>query len=96
MWLLLLAIALLGACSRPLPDPESAGAKLYQARCSGCHELFHPGSLTAAMWEMQVDRKPETLVRSGMPPLSERERALLLGYLKAHSSNARPQSAGQP
>jgi hypothetical protein len=85
----LLGVALLGlaACNAKLPEPDSPGAQLYARRCSsGCHRLFAPGSLTYEMWKLQVERMQGEFVRRGLPPLSPEERALLLDYLKRHSS----------
>jgi mono/diheme cytochrome c family protein len=83
----------LAACSTPLPDPQSAGAQVYQVRCSGCHSLYAPGSLTAAMWEVQLERMQPVLQRAGVNPLTEQERFLVLSYLKAHATDASPPSA---
>jgi mono/diheme cytochrome c family protein len=92
----LLLLALLSACSTPLPDPQSAGAQVYGVRCSGCHQLYAPGSLTAAMWELQVERMQPEMRRRGVNPLTEQERYLVLSYLKAHASDAPPSAGGQP
>jgi len=81
-------LALLAACSTPLPDPQSAGAQIYQVRCSGCHPLHAPGALTAAMWEIQVDRMQHEMLRRAVNPLTEQERYLILSYLKAHAADA--------
>jgi len=88
-----LALAVLGACSTPLPDPQSAGAQIYQVRCSGCHAPYAPASLTAAMWEMQVERMQTVMVRAAVNPLTEQERFLVLTYLKAHATDATSASA---
>ena len=84
------------ACSTPLPDPQSAGAQVYQVRCSGCHSLYAPGSLTAAMWEVQVERMQAVLQRAGVNPLTEQERFLVLSYLKAHATDPTRASAPPP
>lgn len=82
-----LGIALAG-CSQPLPEPESPAAKLYAQRCNDCHRAFHPGSLTAAMWDFQVERMQGELVRRGFPPLTRDEKKLVLDYLHRHSAGA--------
>ena len=79
-------------CTHALPDPSSPGAKLYEARCGTCHPLHEPRSLTAAMWEVQVDRMRETMRRRGATPLSADEQTLLLSYLRAHATDAGGQS----
>jgi cytochrome c5 len=85
-WMLLLAAALCcAACSPPLPEPESEGAKLYASRCNTCHRVFAPSSLKYEMWKMQVDRMQGEMVRHGMPPLTTEERDVVLDYLKRHS-----------
>ena len=43
------ALAGFAGCEAALPDPDSAGARLYRVRCSGCHRLYHPGLLTPEM-----------------------------------------------
>jgi len=86
---LVLRLALVAGCSRSLPDSASPGAQLYQARCaSGCHRLYDPGSMTSAMWEIQVDRMQQEVARHGLGPLTEQERRLVLSYLRAYSSDA--------
>ena len=83
-----MALALAVGCAPSLPEPESAGAKLYQTRCGGCHRLFPPEVLTAAMWEMQVDRMHGEMARRGLRPLDAGEREIVLGYLQAYASDA--------
>ena len=73
-------------CDARLPDPESPGARLYAARCGGCHRIYAPGSLTAAMWEVTVQRMQGELVRRGVPPLTHDEQTALLAYLAQHST----------
>ena len=77
-----MALALLAAgCDAALPDPESPGARLYAARCTGCHRLYAPGLLTGEMWKITVARMQGELARRGLPPLSADEQALLVDYL---------------
>lgn len=79
---LLLALA---GCSVKLPDPHSEGARLYAHRCNNCHRLYAPHSMTYAMWKIQVDRMQGEMARRGVPPLSSKEYAIILAYLKRHS-----------
>jgi mono/diheme cytochrome c family protein len=88
-----LLLAILAACSTPLPDAQSAGAQVYGVRCSGCHQLYAPGSLTGAMWEVQVERMQTEMRRRAVNPLTEQEKYLVLSYLKAHASDG-PQRDG--
>lgn len=79
-------------CSPSVPEADTPAARLYVNRCGGCHQLHAPGSLTAAMWDMQVERMQGELVRRGIPPLSKDERQTLLTYLHRHSAGAQPSS----
>jgi hypothetical protein len=81
------ALALVAAgCDARLPDPESPGAHLYATRCGGCHRVYAPGSLTAAMWQVTVQRMQGEMVRRGVPALTTDEQATLLAYLSTHST----------
>ena len=73
------------ACDARLPAPESAGAQLYATRCSGCHRLYAPGSMTAPMWQVSVTRMQGELARRGVAPLTPDEETTLLAYLAQHS-----------
>lgn len=79
----LVALAGLAGCEAALPD--SAGARLYRVRCSGCHRLYHPGLLTPEMWRFMLDRMDVEFARSRRPPLSASEKADLLRYLATHA-----------
>jgi hypothetical protein len=83
----LAALAWLGSsgCEPALPDPDSPGARLYRNRCGGCHRLYAPGSMTSAMWGVQVERMQAEFVRRGVPVLTPTETEALLGYLGRHS-----------
>jgi cytochrome c5 len=85
-WFLGVAAALcVSSCSPKLPEPESAGATLYAARCNTCHRVFAPGTLKFEMWKVQVERMQGEMARRGLPPLTPDERSVLLDYLKRHS-----------
>jgi hypothetical protein len=77
---------LAAGCDASLPEAESPGARLYAARCGGCHRLYAPGVLTAAMWKITVARMQGELGRRGLSPLSVTEQATLLDYLERHST----------
>jgi cytochrome c5 len=84
---LLLAGALCAAaCSAKLPEPESEGARLYASRCDSCHRVYAPGSMKYEMWKFQVERMQGEMVRRGLPPLTDRELAIVLDYLRRHSA----------
>jgi mono/diheme cytochrome c family protein len=86
-WALLVAMSLYWTgCNATLPEPESEGAQLYASHCNSCHRVYAPKSMTYEMWKVQVERMQGELVRHGLPPLTERERTVVLDYLKRHSS----------
>ena len=78
------ALSLWG-CTPALPEPDSAGARLYRERCNACHRLYAPNLLKADMWRVQVDRMQGEFARRGLAPLSDAERVTLLEYLQRHS-----------
>src|SRR5260370_3090802 len=54
--LLALVLALApAACEKPLPEVGSASEQLYAAKCGSCHRAYNPHSLTAPMWQVQMD-----------------------------------------
>jgi hypothetical protein len=85
---LALAATVALGCQTELPEATSPGATLYRTRCQGCHRLYQPGLMTAAMWRVQVERMQREFARRGMAQLSGSEIELLLAYLDAHSSDA--------
>lgn len=80
----------LAACNPALPEPDSAGAKLYVERCSACHRLYPPNVMTAATWEIMLDRMQGEMRRRGVPPLNGDEMKIATDYLTRHA--LRPQS----
>lgn len=92
--LALAAITALG-CQTELPEPTSPGATLYRTRCQGCHRLYHPGTMTAAMWRVQVERMQGEFARRGMAQLSPGELELVLGYLGDYGTDG-PRSHEPP
>ncbi len=80
-------LALCTGCTSPLPEPESAGARLYAEHCNGCHRVFAPSSLTSAMWKVQVERMQGEMARRGVPPLTREEMDVVLAYLYRHSAD---------
>ena len=83
----LLAGAAIG-CSPSLPEPESAGATLYEARCATCHRLYPPNVMTTAMWDLMLQRMQGEMRRRGVAPLDSRESKVLLDYLSRHALDA--------
>ncbi len=84
-----LALALivggLAACTTKLPEPESPAAKLYAARCNGCHRVYAPSVLKFEMWKVKVAAMQGEMARRGVPPLSAEEQTMLLEYLQRYA-----------
>ena len=78
-------VVLAGGCGPALPDPDSHGAVVLRERCGGCHRLYAPGSMTAEMWNVQVERMREQFARRGFPWLTAEEEGALREYLSAHA-----------
>lgn len=87
------SFVIVAGCTRALPDAGSPGAQVYAARCGTCHDPHDPGSLTLAMWEVQVGRMQETMRRRGVRPLDEQEKTLVLDYLRSHATDAATHAA---
>ena len=84
-WWSLLAVSAGLGCRPELPEAESAAAHLYVRHCSGCHRVYHPGLLTAQMWDFMLTRMDDELRRLGRPPLQGQEREAVRAYLHKHS-----------
>ena len=84
---LLLACFLYAGCQKPRPLPEqgSYAQRLYAERCGGCHKPYNPASMTAAMWEMQVQAMRAKIAQAGQPPLSPTQDQTILDYLKRNA-----------
>ena len=69
----------------PVPDPESPGARVYAERCGSCHALPHPARLTYAGWLRLLPLMERRMAERQVPPLSGRERSVILAYLQEHA-----------
>ena len=81
-------LVLAAGCGASLPEPDAAGARVLRERCAGCHRLYAPGSMTLAMWQVQLGRMREEFARRGMPWLTPDEERVLLQYLAAHAGTS--------
>ena len=84
---LLLTSLLFASCQKPKPLPEQGSyvQQLYVGRCGACHRPYSPASMTAAMWEAQVEVMDAKIVQAGQPPLSPQEHIAILDYLKRNA-----------
>ena len=92
---LLAASLVLSACNPSLPEPESAGARLYEERCATCHRLYPPNVMTAATWKIMLDRMQREMAMRGVPPLSGDEMQIALDYLSRNAMDAAGRGAGE-
>jgi hypothetical protein len=84
---LALALIVSGAgCNRPLPEQNSAAARLYANRCGQCHRAYNPGSLSAAMWQVQVEMMEAKMRQDHVPALTYQERDEILRYLTRNAA----------
>ena len=82
----LFALALVVACSKPLPGEGTAEAKVYRERCgTTCHAPVAPASMPYATWEMILPRMEKRIRSSTQPPMSADEQHAIEAYLKKYS-----------
>jgi cytochrome c5 len=87
-----LAALTLYACAgapTPLPDGDSADARLYAARCGACHSVPHPGRHTVAEWDRMLKLMDERMAQRAMPPLEGDARERIRAYLASHARGAK-------
>ena len=73
--------------AQPLPDPDSAGAKLVTRYCVQCHTEPSPALLTAAQWDRVVSRM-HVRIDGRVTPIdtpSGEEMKTILAYMKQHA-----------
>lgn len=80
-----LALVGIAACNPSLPESGSSAARLYEERCATCHRLYPPGVMTAATWDLMLDRMQGEMRRRGIEPLDEQEMRVLRAYLNKHA-----------
>jgi len=84
--LLVAGVAVLAAgCGPSLPEPDSPGARVLRERCAGCHRVFAPGTMTAAMWDYQIDRMRPLYAPKGLQWLTPDEERALRDYVHRYA-----------
>ncbi len=83
----IMAVAIAGCITgpTPIPDPDSAAAQLYVAKCSACHSLPHPKRNSYREWQHLLVLMQQRMAERGMPAWTREERDTLLGYLQRHA-----------
>ena len=85
LYYVLVLIIALGGCAKPLPEPGSVSEQLYTAKCGSCHRAYNPHSLTAPMWQVQMDAMQIKIAAAGLQPLTPEEQGEILAYLKRNA-----------
>ncbi len=83
----LLTVFLFASCqnSKPLPEQGTYAQQLYVERCGTCHRPYSPASMTAAMWEAQIEAMDTKIAQAGQPPLSPEQQLAIFDYLKRNA-----------
>ena len=84
----LFPLLLAAGCGAALPDPDTPGARILRERCTGCHRLYAPGTMTLEMWRVQIERMRVLFAQRGLPWLTRDEERALLDYLTAHAGSS--------
>ena len=85
-WMLAVAFVAAGpAWGMDLPDADSAGARLFAARCSACHALPHPKRLDWPHWRHMLGVMRSRMHERGVPEPTREEWRQIAAYLKAHA-----------
>ena len=67
------------------PEYETQAAKLYIAKCSGCHAAPLPQVHDARQWSGIVQRMQMRMTNKAIKPLNPRELAIVIEYLETHA-----------
>ncbi len=79
------ATLLLSGCAggpTPIPDADSAAARLYAGKCGVCHALPHPKRHSAGEWPALIALMERRMSERGLDPLTPEQRRQLLSYLQ--------------
>ncbi len=77
---IVLLVMLLVLSSGALADDDYA-QKLFEARCTSCHQLPDPMMLNAKQWKIVLQTMQQRMQHKKMTPLNEEEIRLIHGYL---------------
>jgi cytochrome c5 len=75
------------ASAKPLPDADSAGAKLVSAYCAQCHGTPQPLLHTTTEWPGVTQRMHELMNRGwqGIKSPTEQEMKTIVAYMQRHA-----------
>ncbi len=75
-------------CGVKIPEEGTAQALLFRERCTECHDLIAPQSMTPKMWETIIGRLDGNSKR-GHPALPTEVREPLLDYIMRNAYRRR-------
>lgn len=77
---IVLLVTLLALSSGTFAD-DGYAKKLFEARCTSCHQLPDPMMLNAKQWGIVLQTMQQRMQHKKMAPLNEEEIKLIHGYL---------------
>jgi len=77
---IVLLVTLLALSSGAFSD-DGYAKKLFEARCTSCHQLPDPMMLNAKQWRIVLQTMQQRMQHKKMAPLNEEEIKLIHGYL---------------
>ncbi|MCF6280630.1 MAG: hypothetical protein L3J28_00215 [Candidatus Polarisedimenticolaceae bacterium] len=80
----ILLITMLTLSSGVIAD-DGFAKKLFEARCTSCHQLPEPSMLNARQWKLVLQTMQTRMQHKEMTPLNEDEIELIHGYLVSQS-----------
>jgi mono/diheme cytochrome c family protein len=75
-----------GNSNQALPEPQSAGARLFQSNCGQCHALPALTAHTAQEWPQVVARMKQYMVTQGKAVPDRKQLEDLIHYLQRHAA----------
>ncbi|OGT20926.1 MAG: hypothetical protein A2V90_04980 [Gammaproteobacteria bacterium RBG_16_57_12] len=82
--LFILYVTILTGC-QSLPESDSKNAKLYVAKCSGCHKAPSPADHPYKLWDRLFTMMERGYQHPDMPPLSQKEWLTIREYFQKYA-----------
>jgi mono/diheme cytochrome c family protein len=77
----ILLIILLAVSQSSFAEDEGFPKKLFEARCSNCHQLPEPSMLNARQWKIVLQTMQQRMQHIKMAPMSKDEIETIHGYI---------------
>lgn len=72
---------------KPLPEPQSEGAKILKMYCSECHGMPLPDTHPAKEWSNVVYRMNMRRKKRALQEMTVAEKTVLISYLQKHAAD---------